>query len=100
MFRAVKLGGMLRAGRREDAAVADGEYSRFAGLTLVAVGLARVVVADPLLRLARRSYDAVLDVRFRRGETTTRRVRLFGFAMVLAGAHLIYHGGIRPSRFR
>jgi uncharacterized protein YjeT (DUF2065 family) len=91
---------MRRSVRREDTAVASGEYSRVAGLTLIAVGLAHVAVPDPLLRLARRGYDAALDVRFRRGETTTRRVRLVGLGMVLTGAHLLYHGGIRPSRFR
>jgi uncharacterized protein YjeT (DUF2065 family) len=61
----------------EDAAT---EYSRLAGLTLVASGV-------------------VHAVEFRPGEGSKRRVRLVGLAMAATGAHLLYHGGVRPRGF-
>ncbi|NHN46105.1 hypothetical protein G9464_00640 [Halostella sp. JP-L12] len=75
---------------------ASAGYSRLAGLTLVAVGLVHAAAPGLMLRLGRAGYDAALDVEFRPREGSKRRVRLVGVAMAATGAHLLYHGGIRP----
>jgi len=80
----------------EDAAT---EYSRLAGLTLVASGVVHAVAPGLMLRLGRAGYDAALNVEFRPGEGSKRRVRLVGLAMAATGAHLLYHGGVRPRGF-
>jgi hypothetical protein len=67
------------------------------GAMLVAAGVAHLLVPGLLLWLAGVSYDRLLDIQFEPGERTKRRVRLVGFGMVAAGAHLLYHGGLRPS---
>lgn len=70
--------------------------ARPSGLALVVAGVAHLLVPGLLLRTARAGYRTVLGVRFRPGERSARRVRLLGLAMIAAGAHLLYHGGIRP----
>lgn len=76
---------------------ADASPARTVGLALVAVGAVHLLAPGPMLRLGRRAYGAVLNAEFRPGEGSERRVRLVAGAMVLAGAHLLYHGGILPS---
>ena len=68
------------------------------GAVLIATGLVHVLVPGLLLWLAGWGYDRILDIRFEPGEQTKRRVRLVGAGMIAAGAHLLYHGGVRPSR--
>lgn len=80
----------------EDAAT---QYSRPAGLTLVASGLVHAVAPGLMLRLGRAGYGAVLNAEFRPRDGSKRRVRLIGLAMAATGAHLLYHGGIRPRGF-
>lgn len=66
------------------------------GAVLVLAGLAHLLVPGLLLGVAGRGYDQVLGVDFRPREHATTRVRALGFAMVAAGAHLLYHGGVKP----
>ena len=77
-------------------AAADTDYARFAGLAMVLSGAAHLLAPGVLLRTAQSGYGVVLDARFDPGDATRRRVRLIGFGMVAAGAHLLYHGGVRP----
>jgi hypothetical protein len=67
------------------------------GAALILAGLAHLLAPGALLWLAARGYDRVLDVEFAPGEASPRRVRALGAGMVLAGAHLLYHGGIVPN---
>lgn len=67
------------------------------GLVLVLAGLAHLVAPGALLWLAGRGYSRVLDVEFSPGGATTSRVRALGVGMVLAGAHLLYYGGLTPN---
>lgn len=82
----------LRADARRAARAAPRPF----GLVLVLAGIAHLLVPGVLLRAARPAYRLALDVRFRPGERAQRRVRLLGLAMIAAGAHLLYHGGVRP----
>lgn len=66
------------------------------GLALIVAGLAHLLAPRALLWSARLGYRTVLRARFRPGERSPRRVRLLGVAMVAAGAHLLYYGGLRP----
>jgi len=77
-------------------AAADTDDARLAGLALLLAGAAHLLVPGLLLRTAQSGYGVALDARFEPGEASRRRVRLFGFGMVAAGAHLLYHGGVRP----
>lgn len=71
--------------------------ARPAGATLVLVGLAHLLAPTALLRTARLGYRYVLRVEFDPKPGASGRVRAIGFAMVATGAHLLYHGGIRPQ---
>ncbi|WP_135821773.1 hypothetical protein [Halostella litorea] len=82
-----------------DADAAETDYARLAGLAMVLTGTAHLLVPGLLLRTAQVGYGAVLDARFDPGDATRRRVRLLGLGMVAAGAHLLYHGGVRPRGF-
>ncbi|WP_121820952.1 hypothetical protein [Halostella salina] len=77
--------------------VADADRPRLAGLALVLVGVAHLLVPGLLLWTAEVGYGVALDVEFDPGDASRRRIRLLGLGMVGAGAHLIYHGGIRPK---
>ena len=68
------------------------------GAVLVVAGLAHLLVPGLLLWVAGVGYDRVLDIQFESGEHTKRRLRLVGFGMIATGAHLLYHGGLRPRR--
>ncbi|WP_267641507.1 hypothetical protein [Haloarchaeobius amylolyticus] len=68
------------------------------GAVLTLAGVAHLVKADTLLSLASRSYDLLLDVEFEPRDGATNRVRLLGLFFVAAGAHLLYYGGVLPSR--
>jgi uncharacterized protein YjeT (DUF2065 family) len=72
-------------------------YARPAGALLVLAGLVHLLAPRIATRIVATGYDLVLDVEFRTGERTPRRVRAIGVGMVAAGAHLLYHGGIVPD---
>jgi hypothetical protein len=63
----------------------DGEH-RLLAAALGAFGLVHLVVPGLLVRGARVAYHYGLDVRFLAGESTDRRVRLAGLAMLAAAA--------------
>jgi len=67
------------------------------GAILIVAGVVHLVAPRVLLRLASRGYDLMLDVEFTPRERASGRVRALGFLMVAAGAHLLYHGGLRPN---
>jgi uncharacterized protein YjeT (DUF2065 family) len=73
-------------------------YARPAGALLVVAGLVHLLVPRLSTRIVAWSYDRLLDVEFVPGEGTTKRVRAIGLAMLAAGGHLLYHGGIVPGR--
>jgi hypothetical protein len=76
-------------------------WSRLArplGALLSLAGLLHLLVPDRLLSLASTGYDRALDVSFSPRDGATARVRLLGLAMLAAGAHLLYYGGVRPRR--
>jgi hypothetical protein len=85
-------------GDRSDDRIRPSVVARLVGAGLVVVGIAHLLVPGVLLSVARVSYDRVLDVAFEPRARTGRRVRLVGLGMVAAGAHLVYHGGVRPAR--
>jgi len=72
------------------------QSSRAAGLLLVVAGAIHLLVPRLLLRIAAVGYDTALAVEFEPRANASRRVRLVGVAMLAAGAHLLYHGGVRP----
>jgi len=76
---------------------ADADLPRLAGLAMLLAGVAHLLVPGLLLWTAKVGYGIALDVEFDPGDASRRRVRLLGLAMVAAGAHLLYHGGIRPK---
>jgi hypothetical protein len=67
------------------------------GAILIIAGIVHLVAPRVLLRLASRGYNLVLDVELAPREGASGRVRALGFLMVAAGAHLLYHGGLRPN---
>lgn len=67
------------------------------GAVLCVAGIVHVLAPGTLLALADHGYDRVLGVDFQPGETTTRRVRAIGVGLLLAGAHLLYYGGLTPE---
>jgi len=71
---------------------------RLGGVGLVLAGLVHLLVPGVLLSTGRVAYDFGLDVRFEPQERARSRVRAVGLAMVAAGAHLAYYGGIVPRR--
>ena len=70
--------------------------SRAAGLLFVVAGLVHLLVPRLLLRTAAVGYDTALAVEFEPRANASRRVRLVGVGLLAAGAHLLYHGGVRP----
>lgn len=66
------------------------------GATLLVAGVFHLLVPGLLLSTARIGYERVLGVRFRPRSNATRRVRVVGLGMIATGAHLLYHGGVRP----
>ena len=89
-----------RSGRGSDAAAGSPRFpARLTGAVLVLVGFAHLLAPGVLLRTARLGYRYVLRVEFEPKSGASGRVRLIGLALVAAGAHLLYHGGIAPRRF-
>ncbi|WP_257299523.1 hypothetical protein [Haloarchaeobius sp. FL176] len=76
-------------------------WSRLArpvGALLSLAGVVHLLVPERLLALASTGYDIALDVAFSPRDGATTRVRLLGLAMLAAGAHLLYYGGVLPGR--
>jgi hypothetical protein len=69
---------------------------RLGGVGLVLAGFVHLLVPGVLLSTGRVAYDFALDVRFEPQEEARSRVRAVGLAMVAAGSHLAYYGGIAP----
>ena len=61
---------------------------RLASRGALAVGLLHVLLPELLVDVVRFVYDVVLDVSFVPRDRTAHRVRLFGIALLLAGAVL------------
>ena len=74
--------------------VASATVARLVGAVLVVTGVAHLLRPGTLLETGEVAYGRVLDVGFRPREGASARVRLVGAAMVAAGAHLAYHGGL------
>ena len=70
--------------------------ARLTGAMLVLVGLVHLLAPGALLRTARIGYGYVLRVGFDPKPGASSRVRGVGLALIAAGAHLLYHGGIVP----
>lgn len=73
--------------------------ARPTGAALVLVGVAHLLAPALLLRTASVGYRYVLRVDFEPKPGANERVRGVGLALIAAGAHLLYHGGIVPGRF-
>lgn len=71
---------------------------RALGAVLVCVGLAHVLAPERMLALGEAPYDYLFAVNFDPREDAPRRTRAFGIALAAAGAHLLYHGHVLPSR--
>jgi hypothetical protein len=89
-----------REGRSTGAANPQRFPARLTGAILVLVGFAHLLVPGVLLRTARIGYRYVLRVEFDPKPGASGRVRGLGLAMIAAGAHLLYHGGIVPRGAR
>jgi uncharacterized protein YjeT (DUF2065 family) len=70
---------------------------RAVGVILLLSGVAHVLAPSTLLNLAERGYRSVLRVEFDPLPEAVNRVRLLGFGLIAAGAHLLYHDGIRTE---
>lgn len=66
------------------------------GLLLFLAGLVHILVPEVLVRIAAVGYR-LLRLRLEPKPGATQRIRVVGVAMVAAGAHLLYHGGVRPA---
>lgn len=85
-----------RGGGSSEAANPQRFPARLTGAVLVLVGLAHLLAPGALLWTARIGYRYVLRVDFDPKAGASGRVRVLGLAMIAAGAHLLYHGGVVP----
>jgi hypothetical protein len=71
--------------------------ARLVGVVFVFAGGIHLLLPGTLLATGRVAYDLALRVRFEPRDGAHRRVRVVGAAMVAAGLHLLYHGGLIPE---
>lgn len=77
---------------------ADTTRPRLVGALLVLAGVVHLVVPSTLLELVEWGYETVFRVEFDPLPGASARVRAVGLGLIAAGAHLLYYGGIRPSK--
>jgi len=77
----------------------EGSRTRPVGLAVLAAGLACTLLPGVCSRPVGGTVARLLDVSYETSEHTGGRLRILGVATIAAGAHLAYHGSVRPDGF-